>query len=432
MSASPTIPAAPAGLTNLPGAAPNGPVPVPGVAFPSFDGTLGALFVGSSLAMLLYGTICLQMFIYITGQRGRDDRSWLRFLIIFLFVSVSYKLTSQIFALEITRVINVACTQLIDTVHQAMLTAGMYRFLITDFMNPFALPSGGPGSGEVFIYVKESLPVIIKWLTHSGPFVLGTVNQWCMRCFAMSDILLLAYLDIVECFYGISSKGDHIYPYGDYLRLHMGHYDTHSSHRAQVLLAFFSFGTSIDLAVTGFNHRLLQVNTPDFILAYKLSASSRIVFDVFVSFALTLSLYRSRSGVGRTDHIIKLLILFTVNTNLLTTILSIAELATFLALPSATIYGGIGFLGPKTYFNTVLASLNARDYMQNKLTNENLFSNSQVPDSSTGEGSGPFSLKGFKHKGDPVADEALTFMAAQRSEGVPEESYEMSISRERE
>lgn len=366
MSASPTIPAAPAGLTNLPGAAPNGPVPVPGVAFPSFDGTLGALFVGSSLAMLLYGTICLQMFIYITGQRGRDDRSWLRFLIIFVF--------------------------LIDTVHQAMLTAGMYRFLITDFMNPFALPSGGPGSGEVFIYAQSisgACAVLLCQIFFS--WRIWTLSSASMEFPPRATISILT-----------------------------------------VLLAFFSFGTSIDLAVTGFNHRLLQVNTPDFILAYKLSASSRIVFDVFVSFALTLSLYRSRSGVGRTDHIIKLLILFTVNTNLLTTILSIAELATFLALPSATIYGGIGFLGPKTYFNTVLASLNARDYMQNKLTNENLFSNSQVPDSSTGEGSGPFSLKGFKHKGDPVADEALTFMAAQRSEGVPEESYEMSISRERE
>jgi hypothetical protein len=47
----------------------------------------------------------------------------------------------------------------VDTTHQAMTVAAMYRFLITDYLNPLALSSGGPGSGDMYvvIQVNESL-----------------------------------------------------------------------------------------------------------------------------------------------------------------------------------------------------------------------------------------------------------------------------------
>jgi len=137
-----------------------------------------------------------------------------------------------------------------------------------------------------------------------------------------------------------------------------------------VSLALLSYATSMDLAVQGFIHRLLTSNTPPFILAYKLSTSTRIAFDVMVTIALTISLHLARSKGGlknsRTDHVITIMTLFTVNTNLITTCLSISELVTFLALPKATVYGGIGFLSTKTYSNTFLAVLNSRDYLREK------------------------------------------------------------------
>lgn len=106
-------------------------------------------------------------------------------------------------------------------------------------------------------------------------------------------------------------------------------------------------------------------------LAYKLSTSSRIAFDVMITIAMTITLRRARSeSVGpnpSTDHIIRILILFTVNTNLMTTCFSISELVTFLALPQATVYGGVGFLLTKTYFNSFLALLNSREYLREKL-----------------------------------------------------------------
>lgn len=90
-----------------------------------------------------------------------------------------------------------------------------------------------------------------------------------------------------------------------------------------------------------------------------------------ITIAMTITLRRARSEVvgpsPSTDHVIRILILFTVNTNLMTTCLSISELATFLALPQATVYGGIGFLLTKTYLNSFLALLNSREYLREKL-----------------------------------------------------------------
>ncbi|KAF4564796.1 Condensin complex subunit [Pleurotus pulmonarius] len=238
MSSTPTVlpPTDPA-ITSIPGAAPGGPVPVPGIPLPAFDNTLGALFIGAVLSMMLYGIICLQMFIYITSERTKKDSIWTRLL-----------------AQSISASCGVLLTQL-----------------------------------------------FFSW-----------------RIWAFSGVSLNSPTRLVICI-------------------------------LTVLLALFSFGSSIDLAINGFNHRLLTVNTPDFILSYKLSACSRFVFDVFITLAMTWTLYRSRSGVKRSDHVIKLLIMFTVNTNLLTTLLSISELVTFLALPNATIYGGLGFLSPKLH-----------------------------------------------------------------------------------
>jgi len=106
-------------------------------------------------------------------------------------------------------------------------------------------------------------------------------------------------------------------------------------------------------------------------LAYKLSTSSRITFDVMMTIAMTITLRRARSEIvgpnPSTDNIIRILILFTVNTNLMTTCLSLSDLLTCLALPQATVYGGIAFLLTKTYLNSFLALLNSREYLREKL-----------------------------------------------------------------
>ncbi|KAF8169950.1 hypothetical protein BJ912DRAFT_933557 [Pholiota molesta] len=252
----------------------------PSLKTPAFDNTLGALFIGYSVATILYGVGCLQVFIY---------------------------LTTHLSALE--------------SAHQLALTAGIYRFLVTDYLNPLALGTGGPGSGEIFIYAIISVFVQLFFCW----------RIWIFSGVAFTLAYRIAFLTLT------------------------------------VSLALFSFGSNIDVAITGFNHRLLSVNTPEFILAFKLATTSQVAFDVIMTVAMMITLHRAQSNIRSTKHVIVIIMLFTVNTNLLSTIISISALATFLSLPNATVYGGLGFLLGKSYFNAFFAILNSREFLSEKL-----------------------------------------------------------------
>ncbi|KAF8076818.1 hypothetical protein FPV67DRAFT_434500 [Lyophyllum atratum] len=269
---------------------------------PAFDNTLGALHLGSGIATILYGVGCLQFFVYVTARRSQFDQ-W-RFKL-FVFVLLRG----------------------LETTHQALMMAGMYRFLVTDYMNPAALPTGGPGSGEQFIYVQS--------LVLSSTALL-TQLFFCWRIWMFSVI--------------------------SFKKIHRVGFSV-----LTVSLALFSFGSNIDLSVMGYNHRLLTGNGPDILLAYKLSTASGVAFDVIITAAMTLNLHLARAGTKRSDHVITLIMLFTVNTNLVSTVLAISALVTFLALPRATVYGGIGFLLGKTYFNSFMAVLNSREFLREKI-----------------------------------------------------------------
>jgi hypothetical protein len=40
----------------------------------------------------------------------------------------------------------------LDSAQQLAMTAGMYKFLVSDYLNPALLPTGGARSGEVCVY----------------------------------------------------------------------------------------------------------------------------------------------------------------------------------------------------------------------------------------------------------------------------------------
>lgn len=47
--------------------------------------------------------------------------------------------------------------QLTGTAEQAVMMAGMYRFLVSDFLNPLQLATGGPGSAEVYVFFFQKI-----------------------------------------------------------------------------------------------------------------------------------------------------------------------------------------------------------------------------------------------------------------------------------
>ncbi|PCH34603.1 hypothetical protein WOLCODRAFT_139462 [Wolfiporia cocos MD-104 SS10] len=87
-------------------------------------------------------------------------------------------------------------------------------------------------------------------------------------------------------------------------------------------------------------------------------------FEVLVDGMITVSqcllLRRFRTGIKSTDSIITILMVYSINTGLLTSICAILCLVTFTVLPDMFVYFAFYFVLSKLYVNSVLANLNAR------------------------------------------------------------------------
>jgi len=82
--------------------------------------------------------------------------------------------------------------------------------------------------------------------------------------------------------------------------------------------------------------------------------------DVLIALVLCTMLQRSRTGFRRTDTMINKLMLFTINTGLLTSLCAVASLISIVAAPSTFIYIAFYFTLGRLYSNSLMATLNAR------------------------------------------------------------------------
>ncbi|RPD56851.1 hypothetical protein L227DRAFT_655948 [Lentinus tigrinus ALCF2SS1-6] len=82
--------------------------------------------------------------------------------------------------------------------------------------------------------------------------------------------------------------------------------------------------------------------------------------DTIITAALTYTLHKSRTGFERMDSIIDTLILYTINTGLLTDISNIICFVFGVAEPDNLVSAGIVIVSCKLYANTLMAVLNAR------------------------------------------------------------------------
>ncbi|KAF9525566.1 hypothetical protein CPB83DRAFT_859218 [Crepidotus variabilis] len=83
--------------------------------------------------------------------------------------------------------------------------------------------------------------------------------------------------------------------------------------------------------------------------------------DVLVAGSLVIMLHRARTGFKRSDTIINKLIIFVINTGILTTIFAFCALISVIAAPKAMYYAGFYFCIGRLYTNSLLATLNARN-----------------------------------------------------------------------
>ncbi|PBL04005.1 hypothetical protein ARMGADRAFT_1004675 [Armillaria gallica] len=217
----------------------------------------------------------------------------------------------------------------LDTTQQCLMLAGMYRFLITDYANPDVFSTGLQSSGLAHILQDEAIVAEAYFLMNVEMTMVGRFFCWRIWTFSASSLHLHVRIAIIA---------------------------------VVVSLAFLNFGLSIfgfrDHLFTGPGH------APGLTLSWKISDASGIVFDVITTMAMTLSLYRWQSlTMKRSNHVIVMLIVLIVNTNLITTL--------YLVLPHGSIYGGLYLL---------LYNLNSREFLREKMDHQSQPGQSSIPD----------------------------------------------------
>ncbi|KAL7278345.1 hypothetical protein ACG7TL_008321 [Trametes sanguinea] len=79
------------------------------------------------------------------------------------------------------------------------------------------------------------------------------------------------------------------------------------------------------------------------------------VTDIIIAVSLVIVFHRSRTGSKRMNTVLDLLIAYTVNTGVLTSICSMLAFLFSIILPGNLIYAGVSIVGTKLYANSVLA-----------------------------------------------------------------------------
>ncbi|KAJ3977101.1 hypothetical protein EV361DRAFT_944662 [Lentinula raphanica] len=175
---------------------------------------------------------------------------------------------------------------------------GMYRFLITDYLNPLQLSSTAGSGGANYIHVEVIFGIFM-------PLSVQLFYAW--RVYVFSTAL---------------------------------------TKQLRVMIA----------ALT---------------LDWKIQLPSAIACDLVITLAMVYNLYKSRTGLKKTDHVLNMLIIFTVNTGLITVVLSTASLICFLVLPqSILVYVALETILPKCYLNSFLATLNSREFLREQMSTE--------------------------------------------------------------
>lgn len=100
---------------------------------------------------------------------------------------------------------------------------------------------------------------------------------------------------------------------------------------------------------------LLKINP----LTITINALSTAV-DILIAVSLCYFLHSSRTGFKRSDTIITKLMVFVVNTGMLTTICAVSSLIALVVSPNTLIYATFYFCIGRFYTNSFLATLNAR------------------------------------------------------------------------
>ncbi|KAI0368172.1 hypothetical protein BV20DRAFT_1054168 [Pilatotrama ljubarskyi] len=195
-------------------------------------------------------------------------------------------------------------TLLLDSLHAGLITAAMYWYCITNFTNLLAIQQPIWPIATMII-VSNISNSIVRGIFGYRVWKLSKHN-WILP--GIIAFLSVVIFDFAVKLYSIPSYAD---------------------------ISHFSWSLYLGLSVEA-------------------------TVDLIVALAQCVLLRSFETGIRRTDMVIRVLITYSINTGLLTSMCAIGALVSYAAQPSKFIYFAFYFVLSKLYVNSLLATLNAR------------------------------------------------------------------------
>ncbi|KAI9574512.1 hypothetical protein HD554DRAFT_2309935 [Boletus coccyginus] len=263
------------------------------------DATMGAYLIGVVIASVLYGCTCVQTWYYYTHYPS--DPWYIKLLVFAVFVS--------------------------DTGHQALISNLVYTYLVTYF-----------GDWEQLNNVVLSLVIEVFF---NGFTALVVQCFLAMRVFRLSNKNWFAFGSVVS----LVSFGTH-----DLIFLTVP---------PQMALVILEWILILIFSIKAISLKTYQQFATINAISMSINAAAA-AGDVLITIFLCYLLQKSRTGFRRSDMTINKLIMFSINTGLLTSLDALASLFCISVWPHTFIYIAFYFNIGRLYCNSLLATLNAR------------------------------------------------------------------------
>ncbi|KAI0371923.1 hypothetical protein BV20DRAFT_1051115 [Pilatotrama ljubarskyi] len=136
---------------------------------------------------------------------------------------------------------------------------------------------------------------------------------------------------------------------------------------AIVISSLMNFACSLAYPIKGFDYKTYQgLHGLSWLLYFSLVTT--FVSDFLIASTMCVLLARRRSVYARVDRTVRTLIVYSIDTGVLTTICTLMCLVAYALAPHNFIYIAFYFLLPKLLLNSLLATLNARKMLRERMS----------------------------------------------------------------
>ncbi|CAL1703632.1 unnamed protein product [Somion occarium] len=231
----------------------------------------------------------------------------------------------------------VAAVALLETLHTAFIIHIIYTYAIEDFGNLEATGAITWSTAScvliemLVVGLVQGFYIFRIWIISGGSLVLTIVTS----------ILLFARV----------SKSEHPYPV---------------EHGVTTIVSILAFGLGTSALLIKF--KFYSTFRAQFgpLVTFTCGLSLAVAVDVLIAAILVYYLIRDKPGFKATENVVRTLVVYFVNTGVITMLVSIIILIFFFVFKESLIFGGMVLIASKLYSNSFLGTLNARQMLRRK------------------------------------------------------------------